>query len=247
MKQWHSAIWGDEAMAQDKSTPDQGLRDLWTAVDRYFSQQLSLSDPALDAAIAANRAAELPAIDVAPNQGKLLQMLAQLVGARRILEIGTLGGYSSIWLARALAAGGRLITLEFSAKHAEIARANIARAGLAHAVEIRVGAALDTLPKLQNESKEPFDLIFIDADKSNNAEYVRWAIRLSRPGTLIIIDNVVRDGAVVNAASTDKDVQGARELFELLANEPRLTSTAMQTVGVKGYDGIAFAIVKSTV
>jgi predicted O-methyltransferase YrrM len=233
-------------MAQDKSTPEEHSRELWSAVDRYFSQQLSLSDPALDAATAANRAAELPAIDVAPNQGKLLQMLAQLAGARRILEIGTLGGYSTIWLARALPAGGRLITLEFSAKHAEIARANIARAGLAGLVEIRVGAALDALAKLQNESKEPFDMIFIDADKSNNAQYVRWAIKLSRPGTLIIIDNVVRDGAVIDAASTDKDVQGARELFELLANEPRLSSTAVQTVGVKGYDGIAFAIVKPT-
>jgi predicted O-methyltransferase YrrM len=142
-----------------------------------------------------------------------------------------------------LPAGGRLITLEFNPKHAEIARANIARAGLAELVEIRIGAALDTLPKLQNESKEPFDLIFIDADKPNNSEYVRWAIKLSRPGTLVIIDNVVRDGAVIDATSTDKDVQGARHLFELLANEPRLSATAMQTVGTKGYDGIAFAIV----
>ena len=232
-------------MTQDKFTPDQRALDQWAAVDRYFSEQLSLSDPVLDAAMAANRAAELPAIDVAPNQGKLLQLLAQLAGARRILEIGTLGGYSTIWLARALPAGGRLITLEFSPKHAEIARANIARAGLAELVEIRIGAALDTLPKLQNESREPFDLIFIDADKPNNSEYVRWAIKLSRPGTLIIIDNVVRDGAVIDATSTDKDVQGARHLFELLANEPRLSATAMQTVGTKGYDGIAFAIVSA--
>jgi predicted O-methyltransferase YrrM len=232
-------------MTQDKFTPDQRALDQWAAVDRYFSEQLSLSDPVLDAAMAANRAAELPAIDVAPNQGKLLQLLAQLAGARRILEIGTLGGYSTIWLARALPAGGRLITLEFSPKHAEIARANIARAGLAELVEIRIGAALDTLPKLQNESREPFDLIFIDADKPNNSEYVRWAIKLSCPGTLIIIDNVVRDGAVIDATSTDKDVQGARHLFELLANEPRLSATAMQTVGTKGYDGIAFAIVSA--
>jgi predicted O-methyltransferase YrrM len=230
-------------MTQDKFTPEQRALDQWAAVDRYFSEQLSLSDPVLDAAMAANRAAELPAIDVAPNQGKLLQLLAQLVASRRILEIGTLGGYSTIWLARALPAGGRLITLEFNPKHAEIARANIARAGLAELVEIRIGAALDTLPKLQNESKEPFDLIFIDADKPNNSEYVRWAIKLSRPGTLVIIDNVVRDGAVIDATSTDKDVQGARHLFELLANEPRLSATAMQTVGTKGYDGIAFAIV----
>jgi len=230
-------------MTQDQFKPDQRSLDLWAAVDRYFSAQLSLSDPTLDAAMAANKAAELPAIDVAPNQGKLLQLLAQLAGARRILEIGTLGGYSAIWLARALPAGGRLITLEFDPKHAEIARANIERAGLAQIVEIRVGAALDTLPKLQNESSEPFDLIFIDADKPNNSEYVRWALKLSRPGSLIIIDNVVRDGAVIDAGSADKDVRGARQLFELLANEPRLSCTAIQTVGVKGYDGFAFAVV----
>jgi predicted O-methyltransferase YrrM len=232
-------------MTDDKLKPDQRSLDLWSAVDHYFSEQLSLSDPALDAAMAANKAAELPAIDVAPNQGKLLQLLAQLAGARRILEIGTLGGYSTIWLARALPAGCRLITLEFNPKHAEIARANIARAGLTELVEIRVGAALDTLPKLQSESKQPFDLIFIDADKPNNSEYALWAIKLSRPGTLIIIDNVVRDGAVIDGSSTDKDVQGARQLFELLANEPRLSATAIQTVGTKGYDGIAFAIVSA--
>lgn len=230
-------------MAPDKFKPDQDSLDRWAAVDHYFCEELSLSDPALDAAMAANRCAELPAIDVAPNQGKLLQLLAQMVGAQRILEIGTLGGYSTIWLARALPAGGRLITLEFSLKHAEIARANIARAGLSDRVEIRIGAALDTLPDLEKETTEPFDLIFIDADKSNNAGYVRWAIKLSRPGTLIIIDNVVRDGAVIDSSSTDKDVQGARQLFELLANEPRLSSTAIQTVGVKGYDGFAFALV----
>lgn len=232
-------------MTQDKLTPDQASLDRWAAVDRYFSEQLSLSDAALDAAIAANKAAELPAIDVAANQGKLLQLLAKLAGARRILEIGTLGGYSTIWLARALPTDGRLITLEFNPKHAEIARANIECAGLTQTVEIRVGAALDALPKLQNESSEPFDLIFIDADKPNNSEYVRWALKLSRPGSLIIIDNVVRDGAVIDAGSADKDVRGARQLFELLANEPRLSCTAIQTVGVKGYDGFAFAIVTS--
>jgi predicted O-methyltransferase YrrM len=230
-------------MTQEKFKPDQGSLDRWAAVDRYFSEQLSLSDPVLDAAMAANKSAELPAIDVAPNQGKLLHMLAQLVGARRILEIGTLGGYSTIWLARALPADGRLITLEFSPKHAEIAHANIAHAGLSDLVEIRIGAALDTLPRLQKENSGPFDLIFIDADKSNNSEYVRWALKFSRPGTLIIIDNVVRDGAVIDADSTDKDVQGARRLFELLASEPRISSTAIQTVGVKGYDGFAFALV----
>jgi predicted O-methyltransferase YrrM len=230
-------------MTQDKLTPDQASLDRWAAVDRYFSEQLSLSDAALDAAIAANKAAELPAIDVAANQGKLLQLLAKLAGARRILEIGTLGGYSTIWLARALPTDGRLITLEFNPKHAEIARANIECAGLTQTVEIRVGAALDALAKLQNESSEPFDLIFIDADKPNNSEYVRWALKLSRPGSLIIIDNVVRDGAVIDAGSADKDVRGARQLFELLANEPRLSCTAIQTVGAKGYDGFAFAVV----
>ena len=223
----------------DQESPAQ---EKWTAVDRYFSDQLKLSDAALEAALAANKAAELPAIDVAPNQGKLLQLFAQLAGAKRILEIGTLGGYSTIWLARALPAGGRLITLEFNPKHAEIARSNVARAGLTDVVEIRVGAALDTLPKLQAEMKEPFDMVFIDADKPNNAAYLRWALKLSRRGTLIIIDNVVRDGAVIDANSSDKDVQGARHLFELLAGEPRLSSTALQTVGTKGYDGFAIAI-----
>jgi len=195
--------------------------------------------------LAANKAAELPAIDVAPNQGKLLQLLAKLVSARRILEIGTLGGYSTIWLARALPAGGKLITLEFNPVHADIARANIARANLAHLVDIRIGAALDTLPKLHVEMKAPFDLVFIDADKPNNAEYVRWALKLSRPGTLIIVDNVVSDGGVADASSRDNDVLGARRLFELLESEPRLNSTALQTVGAKGYDGFALAIVKS--
>ena len=223
----------------DQESPAQ---EKWSAVDRYFSDQLKLSDAALEAALAANKAAELPAIDVAPNQGKLLQLFAQLAGAKRILEIGTLGGYSTIWLARALPAGGRLITLEFNPKHAEIARSNVARAGLTDVVEIRVGAALDTLPKLQAEMKEPFDMVFIDADKPNNAAYLRWALKLSRRGTLIIIDNVVRDGALIDANSSDKDVQGARHLFELLASEPRLSSTALQTVGTKGYDGFAIAI-----
>jgi predicted O-methyltransferase YrrM len=227
-------------MNQESSAAAQ---DKWTAVDRYFSNELKLSDAALEAVLAANKAAELPAIDVAPNQGKLLQLLAQLTGAKRILEIGTLGGYSTIWLARALPAAGRLITLEFNPKHAEIARRNIERAGLAELVEIRVGPALDTLPKLQTDMKEPFDMVFIDADKPNNAEYLRWALKLSRRGTLIVIDNVVRDGAVIDANSADKDVQGARQLFELLAGEPRLSSTALQTVGIKGYDGFAIAIV----
>jgi predicted O-methyltransferase YrrM len=229
---------------QDHKTQDQATQNKWTAVDRYFSEQLSLSDGVLEAALAANKAAELPAIDVTPNQGKLLQLFARTISARRILEIGTLGGYSTIWMARALPAGGRLVTLEFSPKHAEIARENIARAGLLQIVEIRVGAALETLPKIQAEMKEPFDLIFIDADKPNNSAYLQWAIKLSRPGTLIIVDNVVRDGAVIDAASADKDVQGARRLFELMGAEQRLSATALQTVGSKGYDGFAMAIVK---
>src|SRR5258708_14820209 len=177
-------------MTQDKFTSDQRSLDQWAAVDRYFSEQLCLTDPILDAVMAANKAAELPAIDVAPNQGKLLQLLAQLAGARRILEIGTLGGYSTIWLARALSEGGRLITLEYNAKHAEIARANIECAGLTQTVEIRVGAALDALAKLQNESSEPFDLIFIHADKHNNSAYVRSSLSLSHPSTLSTIATV---------------------------------------------------------
>jgi predicted O-methyltransferase YrrM len=224
---------------------EQSPQDKWTAVDQYFCEQLSLSDPVLDAALATNSAANLPVIDVAPNQGKLLQLLALLVGARTILEIGTLGGYSSIWLARALPAGGRLVTLEFNPKHAEVARRNIARAGLSHVVDIRVGAALDTLPKLQNEMKEPFDLIFIDADKPNNAAYLDWALKLSRRGTLIIVDNVVRDGAVIDASSSNPDVQGARSLFEQLATKRGLSATALQTVGTKGYDGFVLAVVNT--
>jgi predicted O-methyltransferase YrrM len=230
-------------MDHDKWTPDETPQNTWTAVDHYFTEQLSLSDSTLEAALAANKAAELPAIDVTPNQGKLLHLFALLTGARKILEIGTLGGYSTIWLARALPVGGQLITLEFNPRHAEIARSNIARAGLADLVDIRVDAALETLPKLQAELKEPFDLVFIDADKPNNAEYLRWAVRLSRPGTLIIVDNVVRDGAVIDSASSNPEVQGARRLFEQLAVEPRLSATALQTVGTKGYDGFALALV----
>src|SRR6266404_7089145 len=230
-------------MTQDKFKPDQRSLDQWAAVDRYFSEQLSLSDPALDAAMAANKSADLPAIDVAPNQGKLLQLLAQLAGARRILEIGTLGGYSTIWLARALPAGGRLITLEFSPKHAEIARANIARAGLSDLIQLRLGPALDTLAQLAAERAGPFDLSFIDADKPNIPAYFKWALQLSRPGSLIVVDNVVRDGAVIEAASLDASVQGGRRLNELMASEPRVSETTIQTVGAKGYDGFALALV----
>jgi predicted O-methyltransferase YrrM len=215
----------------------------WTAVDRYFTDLLVPADPALDAALAASDAAGLPPHNVAPNQGKLLLLLARLQGARRILEIGTLGGYSTIWLARALPAGGRLITLEADAKHAKVARANIARAGLADVVELRHGPALETLPQLAAERRGPFDLIFIDADKPNNPAYLTWALRLSRRGSLIIADNVVRNGAVIGAASTDPNVQGVRRFMEVLAAEPRVSATAIQTVGSKGYDGFAIALV----
>lgn len=215
----------------------------WTAVDKYINDCLALSDPALDAALAANVAADLPLIDVSPSQGKFLQLLAQLQGARRILEIGTLGGYSTICLARALPEGGRLVTLEVNAKHAEVARANIARAGFAEVVEIRVGPALETLARMQEEAAEPFDMIFIDADKPNTPAYLGWALKLSRRGSLIVCDNVVRDGAVADADSTDPGAQGARPLFEMLGAEPRLSATVLQTVGSKGYDGFAMALV----
>lgn len=211
----------------------------WTAVDRYFTDLLIGNDPALDAALGASAAAGLPAIHVAPNQGKLLQLLAQGIRARTVLEIGTLGGYSTVWLARALPADGRLVTLEFDPRHAEVARGNIARAGLAGIVELRVGKALDTLPQVAG----PFDLIFIDADKQSYPEYFKWALKLSHPGSMIIADNVVRNGAVVDAASTDPMVQGVRRMNELIAAEPRVSATAIQTVGCKGYDGLIIALV----
>jgi len=213
----------------------------WEEVDRYIGETLVRADDALEAALAASDAAGLPAISVSPAHGKLLWLLARMLDARRILEIGTLAGYSAIWLARGLAAGGRLVTLEALEKHAAVARKNIARAGLAEVVEIRVGQALDALPGLQ----APFDLSFIDADKQNNAEYFRWALKLSRPGSLIVVDNVVREGAVIDARSRDASVQGVRRLMELIAAEPRVAATAIQTVGIKGYDGFAIALVLS--
>jgi predicted O-methyltransferase YrrM len=214
---------------------------LWTEVDHYFTDRLVEKDPALDEALAASDAAGLPPIAVAPNQGKLLHLLARMRGARRILEIGTLGGYSTIWLARALPEDGELITLEYSAKHAEVARANLAAAGLSSVAEVRVGPALDSLPELTG----PFDLVFIDADKRNNAEYFRWALRLSTVGSLIIVDNVVRDGRVVDAGLDDPNVRGTRAVIEAMGAEPRVSATAVQTVGAKGYDGFAMALVVS--
>jgi predicted O-methyltransferase YrrM len=218
-------------------------QDLWSSVDRYLNSQLVPSDPALDAALAASADAGLPAINVAPNQGKLLQLLAQLQGARTILEIGTLGAYSTIWLARALPSGGRMITLEADPKHAEVARANIARAGLAGVVEVRLGRALDSLPALLAERRGPFDMIFIDADKPGYPDYFAWALKLSRRGTLIVADNVVRKGAVADPGNPDPMVQGVRRFTELVAAEPRVSATAIQTVGSKGYDGLAIMLV----
>ena len=212
----------------------------WQRVDGYLADLLVGDDPALAAALAANAAAGLPAIDVSPLQGKLLHLLARLAGARRILEIGTLGGYSTIWLARALPDGGRLVTLEAERRHAEVARANIARAGLADRVELIPGPALDTLPTLEG----PFDLVFIDADKRSNPDYLAWALRLSRPGAVIVCDNVIRDGAITDATSRDPGVVGTRRFLEMLAAEPRLSATAVQTVGAKGWDGFAIAIVE---
>lgn len=216
---------------------------LWTDVDAYLTKMLVDSDAVLDEALAASVAAGLPAINVSPTQGKLLNLLTRVHGARRILEIGTLGGYSTIWLARALPADGRLISLEASAHHAEVARANIARAGLADKVEVRLGQALQTLPFLRSEQLGPFDLFFIDADKANNANYFRWAVELSRPGSVIIVDNVVRRGAVIEESSEDPDVRGVRQLNEAIAAEPRVSATAIQTVGSKGYDGFTLALV----
>jgi len=217
--------------------------DLWTRIDHYIAERLVPQDPALAAAVAASAAAGLPPIAVSATQGKMLHLLARLVRAARILEVGTLGGYSSIWLARALVPGGRLVTLEVDPRHADVARRNLARAGLASVVEIRVGPALQTLPALEHERAGPFDLVFVDADKASNPGYIEWAVRLGRPGTLIIVDNVVREGSILDAASGDQDVQGTRRAYELVGSHPRLAATAIQTVGVKGHDGFLMALV----
>lgn len=211
----------------------------WDAVDTYINDQLVGEDPVLDATLARAAAAGLPAHDVAPNQGKLLHLLARISGARAILELGTLAGYSTIWLARALPDGGRLVTLEAEPEHAAVARANLADAGVADRVEVVVGDALDTLPRLDG----PFDLVFLDADKQRNPEYLEWALRLTRPGSLIVADNVVRDGELANAASEDPRVQGIRRFTELLGAASNVTATAVQTVGSKGWDGFALALV----
>ncbi len=218
-------------------------QDRWAAVDSYIGGSLVPADAALEAALQASASAGLPAISVSPAQGKLLHLLALGQGARRILEIGALGGYSAIWLARALPPGGHLITLEANPRHAEVARANLANAGLAGVAEVRAGRAQDTLPLLDTAGGGPFDLIFIDADKPSYADYLTWSVRLSRPGTMIIADNVVRNGAVADPASRSADVQGVRRFIEALAAEPRASATVIQTVGSKGYDGFALAVV----
>jgi len=218
-------------------------QEKWTAVDNYFNDMLISTDPVLGEALEASIAAGLPMYNVSPTEGKLLMLLAQLQGAHTILEIGTLGGYSTIWLARALPADGCLITLEANPKHAEIARENLAHAGLAGMVELRQGRALEILPKLETERRGPFDLIFIDADKANNPAYFKWTLRLSRRGSLIVVDNVVRGGAVVDSAIDDPSIRGVRSFFELVANEPRVSATALQTVGCRGYDGMAIVLV----
>jgi len=218
-------------------------QEQWTLVDDYISDHVSTSDPILEHALSSTQAAEIPSINVSPTQGKYLHLLAKISGAKKILEIGTLGGYSTIWLARALPADGSLITLEFSPEHADVAQSNINNAGLSHLVEIKVGAALDTLPKLVENGSGPFDFIFIDADKVNNANYLSWALKLSHVGTVIICDNVIRGGHLVDEANVSPDLIGTREFFDAVAAEKRLSATALQTVGVKGYDGFAIALV----
>jgi predicted O-methyltransferase YrrM len=218
--------------------------DQWTAVDRYLADLFVPHDAQLDAVLAESAAAGLPAIQVSPNLGKSLMLLARAHQARTILEIGTLGGYSAIWLARALPPGGRLITLESDSRFAEVARANFARCNLQHTIDVLIGNALETLPRLAEEGRQPFDFVFIDADKSNYAEYFDWALRLTRPGSLIVADNVVRKGAVLDADSDDPSVVGVRRFNQKVAAEPRVTATAIQTVGVKGHDGLLIALVK---
>jgi predicted O-methyltransferase YrrM len=218
-------------------------QELWSAVDDYVTGQLMASDPVLEETIKSSAAAGLPSIAVSPAQGKLLHLLARLAGAGRILEIGTLGGYSAIWLARALPPDGRLITLEFQEKHARIAGLNFARAGLTDRVEVIVGPALESLPRLESAGRGPFDLFFIDADKGNNANYFAWAMKLSHPGSVIIVDNVVRKGAVADLGSADANVQGVQRCIEAMGKERRCDATVIQTVGSKGYDGFAIGVV----
>ncbi|CAN7565028.1 O-methyltransferase [Mesorhizobium sp. LjRoot246] len=216
----------------------------WAAVDDYIVGSLFEADPVLDAVLAANHDHGLPAIDVSPAQGKLLSLLLRMRGAKKVLEIGTLGGYSTIWMARALPVDGKIVTLELDPHHAAVARSNFERAGVSAPVDLRVGPALQSLAALSTENAGPFDLIFIDADKPNNPNYLSWAMRLSRPGTVIICDNVIRDGAVLDQGGRDPNVEGARAAFSFIGGDKRLDGTAIQTVGAKGYDGFAIAIVE---
>jgi predicted O-methyltransferase YrrM len=217
----------------------------WTEVDRYIEERVLPSDPVLLEVLAATARAGLPAIEVSPAQGRQLELLARLAGAKRILEIGTLGGYSTICLARALPPNGYLLSLEINARNAEVARANVELAALAARVEVRVGRALETLPFIEAERLGPFDVAFIDADKDNNPQYIEWAVRLGRPGSLIIVDNVVRDGRVLDATSQDAIIRGTRRTYELLGSHLLLDATVVQTVGAKGYDGFAMALVRA--
>ena len=216
---------------------------VWEDVDGYIVEKLVPRDRVLDAVLKANHDSGLPPIDVSPAQGKFLNLLVRMTSSRMVLEIGTLGAYSTIWMARALGRGGRLITLESEPLHATVARDNVAAAGLSGVVEIRQGRAIDSLPKLQAEGLYPFDLIFIDADKTSNAAYLDWAVRLARQGTVIVVDNVIRNGAITDRLSGDRNVQGSRDAFDFLGTHPRLSATALQTVGAKGYDGFAIAVV----
>ena len=228
---------------KNRSWDDMEQQTVWRQVDRYFEERIIEHDPILEQVLHENRKAGLPAIDVTPLQGKLLHLLVMMHGSRRILEIGTLGGYSTIWMARALPPDGKIVTLELEPRHAKVAEQNLILANVKDKVDIRVGPALDQLAKMKEESVEPFDLVFIDADKANIPNYLRWALRFSRPGTVIICDNVVRNGEVINGMSSDPNVNGVRSFFDMLADEQHVTATAVQTVGSKGYDGFSIGIV----
>lgn len=225
-------------------------QELWSAVDAYIAQHLLADDPILEQALADSEAAGLPPIAITPNQGKLLELLVRIHGSNKILELGTLGGYSTIWLARGLPAGGRLLTLERDPRYAEVAKANVERAGLGETVQIHVGPALETLPRLHSEGAGPFDLIFIDADKQNYPGYLEWSLKLSRPGSLIVGDNVVRAGAILDPRADEEGFSdggtaaGVRRFYDMLAAEPRIDATAIQTVGAKGHDGFALGLVE---
>jgi len=222
--------------------PNEAL-DIWKKVDNFFTDALIPADGVLEAALAANREADLPAIDVTPLQGKFLEIMIRATNGRRVLELGTLGGYSTIWMARAVGLAGQVVTLELDSRHGEIAQRNLDNAGVADRVQLRIGPASESLAAMVSEKSAPFDFIFIDADKAGYPDYIEWSLKLSRPGTLIIADNVVRDGKVTDPSDPDPSIQGVRRFTELVADEPRLSTTVLQTVGSKGYDGFAIAVV----